>query len=334
MIDAFVGSQTHYAEHITPILDALPADRRGRVYTMRNLKRDMPGSTDQPVPQDTTDPILVGGFTDLPRCGRRPKVLVQHGAGQTYVSDNDSGSYVGGAGHESVDLFICPNERSADLERARYPHADAVAVGCPKLDEWRTVPMPRNGVVAVTFHWDCHYVPEARWAWPTWREAVAELARVRPVLGHAHPRAARELEPWWETIGVEYVARARELLDRADVLVADNTSLAYEWAACDRPVVFIDSEFWRRDARHGLRFGEPLPGPTAGADGSVPVLRDLVRLSAADPGRWAERRREVSERVYACPSGRSAPLAAAAVLALAERGPRQRTYRTAGCRSC
>lgn len=347
-IDAFV-SNAHYAEHLRPILDALPDGLRGDMYAPQNVARDVDGPVKLGMAPNSSMPLLVGVYSDLV-WARRPKVLVQHGAGQTYFSVNH-GSYAGGPGHEQADLFLCPNERCADLERMRYPHARAVAVGCPKLDAWARIRRVRActcdhgtdqstlttcnrcegtgrppATIAVTFHWraflkdaQSKMVPEAGTAFDTWRDTIAELARTFPgrVLGHGHPKEQRWLRPHWDEMGIEYVPRAVDLLARADCLVLDNSSLGFEWAALDRPTVWLRGADWRPDeaTNHGLRFGERLPGPELGtwAVGKVDELVDAVNISME---RYVLARAEVRQRVYGGIPGGWAGRAAVAVLDL------------------
>lgn len=325
-VDAFV-SNAHYAEHLRPILDALPDTLRGDVYAAQNVARDVDGPVKMGMAPNSSMPLLVGVYSDLV-WSRRPKVLVQHGAGQTYTGVNH-GSYAGGPGHEQADLFLCPNERVAALERARYPHARAVAVGCPKLDAWSLIPRPlpsSPATIAVTFHWraflkdeQSKMVPEAGTAFDTWRDTIAELAATFPgqILGHGHPKEQRWLRAWWNEIGVEFVPRAVDLLARAHCLVLDNSSLGFEWAGLDRPTVWLRGADWRPDeaTNHGLRFGERLPGPELGtwAVGKVDEVVDAVNTSME---RFMLARAEVRHRVYGGIPGTSSARAAVAVLDL------------------
>lgn len=259
MIDAY-ASFPSYLDHLAPIMAALPDEHRGHIYGPRHMQ-SAAGIRAVPMPR-TTDPLLVAGVTDLP-VGNRPKVLVSHGADQTYM-DVDHESYVGGRGRDMADLFIGPRPESVARDLARYPRARAVAVGCPKLDAWAHVPKPVNNdrpVVAVAFHWDCKLGPETGTAFPHFAPTLADLASRYEVLGHAHPRAWQMVTPTYRAAGIELVQDPVELLARADLLVADNTSLMYEWAACGRPVVALNAPEWRRDIEHGLRFWSHVPGP-------------------------------------------------------------------------
>lgn len=317
-IDALV-TLPHYAEHLRPILDAVPPERRGHLYLPQGIAADGYGPFVRGFPTDTdsTEPMLVAGYQDLRYGGRRPKVLVQHGAGQTYETAENVGhaSFAGGRGHDLAAMFLCPSERVARLERARYPKAPAVVVGCPKLDDWATVPPPGDGTVAVTFHWQqqmSREVPEAGTCWPEWKERIAQLSRIRPVIAHAHPRARGEVEGWYREQGIEFVPRARDLLDRADILIADNTSLAFEWAALGRHTVWLRGENWSGIQHGPPRFDGQLPGPELQADATVAELD-----WACDAGgsiRWMLSRNVVRNSVYGGPPIGAAARAAQAIM--------------------
>ena len=127
-------------------------------------------------------------------------------------------------------------------------------------------PLPRT--VAFTFHWDCTQTLETRTAWHDWRAQVGNLAASRrfPLLGHWHPRWDRharrgpnELATFWTSLDVRH-ASVEEVFARAGLLVADNTSLLYEFAATGRPVLCLNARAYRRDVEHGLRFWSHLPG--------------------------------------------------------------------------
>ncbi len=122
-IDAYAAIPSH-SRHLRPIWNALPEDVRGHWYT------GAPG--DEPIFGDNPTLIAAGSALDL-TCSERPVCLIEHGAGQSYQDVLTSG-YAGGRGRERVSLFICPNERVADLNRACYPTAEYAIVGCPALD--------------------------------------------------------------------------------------------------------------------------------------------------------------------------------------------------------
>jgi hypothetical protein len=220
-----VATKEHYADHLAPI-----AAR----------------TTD-------VDAVLVASYGDLikARKTRHPRiVLAQHGAGQSYSDDHPH--YPGGRDNDDVGLFLAPNDHSAQRWRDAYPDAAVEVVGCPRLDD---LPVREPGplTVAVSFHWNAFHHPEARTAFPWFRDVMGEVAAAFPVIGHGHPKAGH-LPRFWRTLGVEFVPTFAEVCRRADVYVCDNSSTLFEFAATGRPVVAMNAPVYRREVSHGLRF--------------------------------------------------------------------------------
>ena len=184
-------------------------------------------------------------------------------------------------------LFLHPNETSAARDRAAYPDARVEVVGCPKLD---TLPAREPGpgpVIAVAFHWD-GAMPELRWAWPRFRHAIVRLAARYTVIGHGHPRAMADLAPWYRRAGIEVVPDFADVCRRADLLVFDNSSVGFEFAATGRPVVLLDPYHYRRGVHHGLRFWDAVPGLVCQDRAGVPdtvSLTAVVERALEDPPR-------------------------------------------------
>lgn len=322
-VDAY-ASLAHYAEHLWPIWQALPAACRGRFYSVgrdtdwwgEELPRRWP---------DPTRPMLVAAYSDAVKVRPRPLVYVEHGAGQTYIDAADHPAYSGGADLGDVVLFLCPSEAVAERWRARYPGAGCAVVGCPKLDRWHRVTAPRQYddrvTVAVTFHWDCSLVPETRSAWSHYDEALEQLVasaarRGWRVLGHGHPRLWGRIVRRWRQLGVDHTPQFADVLDQADVLVADNTSAMWEFASTDRPLVVLDTPWYRRDVEHGLRFWTH-------ADAGVRIgqgehLVEAVAWALDDPGDLRQNRQRASREVYAHTDGLAAQRAADAIVKLLE----------------
>lgn len=198
---------------------------------------------------------VVAGYHDVIRAARqgfRRIVRMEHGIGQSYTEPHPG--YPGGTGNGDVGLFLTPNEHSAERWRVAYPDTRVEVVGCPKLDGLpRRDPPLGVPVVAFAFHFDLYLCPETRSALPWFREAIAPTSQIWPVVGHGHPRR-NDLARIYSREGVSYVPRFDDVCRVADVLVADNTSVLYEFAATGRPVVVMDPPVYRRDVRHGLRF--------------------------------------------------------------------------------
>lgn len=228
LIDAY-ASNRHYADHIRPIWNQLP--NRGTWWDA------------QP---KSDGPFLVASGHDLRKIWPRPAILIEHGAGQTYVGGGARQGYAGGPGRGNVVLFVCPNERVAALNKKAYPQARTV-VAAPRVEQLtKIVREPEKP--AVSFHWDCRVSPEARTAWPHYQTLDLD------VLGHGHPRQWGQFRRWWQTKQVEPVESFEDVIRRASAYAVDNSSTLYEAAACGIPTVAMNAPWYRRDVHHGLRF--------------------------------------------------------------------------------
>lgn len=273
-----LASEPHYRAHLEPIVAAL-----GATWVENPPHNGLGGVW------------LVAGYKDLRRLGGRPAVLFEHGAGQSYGTTH--GAYAGGSGRGNVVLFVCPNEQAAARNRKRYPNTPAVVVGCPRVEQLRKLKTSPDGTVAVTWHWNADMVaPEAHWAYPHYKDVLAEFVSRFRVIGHAHPRAAGFLQRQYEAVGIEYVADFEEVCGRASVLVADNTSAMFEFAALDRPVVVANAPWYRREASLGGRFwdwadvGIQVDDPLDLAAAVATALDDLPQV--------ARQRRKIVKQVY------------------------------------
>lgn len=323
-ISAYATHESYW-RHLAPIVDELRArgvevttwSRRGKpwgpaAYARRALVDDI---------------VLTASWVDAHEWRDRVVVYVEHGAGQTYDTPITrlSKGYPGGDELGHVELFLCPSERVADLWRARYV-ARAEVVGCPALDglssaergprreggRTGTNPSPRP-VVAFTCHWRMggDELPEGMPALPLYLEAIAGLDV--DVLGHSHPRIRSQMQREFEQLGIRFEPDPDVVLSSIDLLVADNTSLMYEAAALDVPVLALNAPFYRRDVEHGLRFWQYVPGlqcdePAHLASSIDVALRDgpvLKRLRA-----------RAARAAYDLLDGRAAARAADAILTL------------------
>lgn len=279
MID-IVAEHPHYLDHLLPIWDCLPDRCKGVAYTGQ---------------APLTDNILmVAGYSDMKRHPGRRFIYVEHGAGQSYIGMDPAVQphYSGGPQHRNVIGYICPNNEVASRWNARYPDKPTAVVGCPRLDPWhignRGQHEPRT--VAFTFHWDAQFtgVPETASAFPYYLpDLVGVITSLRregwTVLGHGHPRY-RALHEYWvspdmKDLGVVHVESSDGILDRAAVLVADNTSLQAEFLSLGRPVVWLNHPGYRRDVWQGGRFWQwPTLGGLQVDSGSELRSLDLANL--------------------------------------------------------
>lgn len=322
------ASLPHYAAHMAPVLDELEgrlelrrwAPRSGQTWGVpagRELDRWQP-----------RDSAFVAAYVDAQRLRSVPLVYLEHGAGQTYVGDPRSAahpSYSGGVSRsgvfDRVRLFVVPSERVANRWRAVRPDARVAVVGAPVLDRWHAAlavenPASLRPCVAVTFHWNCPLVPETLSAWPHFDRALPKLAtwcaqHDVELIGHGHPRLWGAIERRWRHLHVEPVQRWADVLDRATVLVADNSSALFEFASLDRPVVVLNAPWYRRHVEHGLRFWSHVPGV------QVDEPADLVGAVEAEleqPATMSSQRARCTAAAYAATDGRAVARAAAAIM--------------------
>ncbi len=335
----FAASERHYADHLLPIWWGLDEDERGRWYGASDVQRylveaGVPGHLiEADWPRGADRLCVVAAHKDLAAVRRRPVVLLNHGAGQTYNGDARSRShpaYTGGAQRERVVLFLCPSNADAEACRIAHPGVRAEAIGCPKLDRFHVRPQPMRSppTIAVSFHFPLKLIPETMWAWPEYRDAVIALAAEYEVIGHGHPRAWDQLEPWYREVGIEPVRDFCEVLARADLYVADNTSTLFEFASTGRPVVVLNSRTYRREVDHGGRFWD---WADVGLQVDEPAdLVDAVGRALDDPLDVAQRRAQITDEVYLATDGKATERAITALRDTATNLPQRpvRAYRS------
>jgi len=288
MID-IVAEHPHYADHIRPIWDALPPELKGTDW-----------GAGPALPSNNL--LLVAGYSDVKRHRHHRIIYLEHGAGQSYIG-LDIGAqpfYSGGPQHRNVVGYLCPNQSVAYRWNARYPDVTTQVIGCPKLDALHGS-VPEDRTVAITFHWNASAtgVPETGTAFGHYVQALPDIIqRWRSsgwhVLGHAHPRY-RALADFWQIpemrTMVEWCPSGSDILARAGVLVADNTSLQPEALSLGRSVVWLNCPEYRRNVHHGGRFWEWPEMSGVSVDGPSELLRldlDDVPVSGGHPYAYAD----------------------------------------------
>ena len=230
----------HYKRHLAPIVEELLS--RGHVL------------------DEGAEWVLTAGRLDayrLSRRGRKP-ILVEHGAGQTYLLNGVRVDASGMRPDPGVRLYLGPNRQIVGFMRSQLPEAECVVVGSPALEHLAATMKQERSLVVFAVHWHSGLrVPEAGTSWPwslpiarTLHEAFGDRFRV-----HAHPRIFGRV--------VSQISRARFapifeadwdlLAPDCRVLVCDNSSIIWEAATMGIRVVLVDAPGWGE--RHGLRFG-------------------------------------------------------------------------------
>jgi hypothetical protein len=303
-----IASEFWYRDHMLPIFECLPTRLQGHVFPLAPTPR-------KPLFDHVA---MVAGWQDVVTLkGRAKMIYVEHGCGQAYLGDEKMATlpgYSGGAERHPRDVigYICPSETVA----ARWS-APAVAVGCPKMSAYGG---EQNGKLRIgplaaclAFHWDCRLGPEMRSAFDHYRPRLAVIADSMRDQGfipyaHSHPRWNGFLDALFVACGFEVLATDRDVFDKADMLIMDNSSLMYEFASLRRPVIALNAPWYRRDVEHGLRFWSHVPGVQVDSPEQLLEL-DLLSHLTKDPAR-ALRNAAVAE-AYASTDGGAAQRAAA-----------------------
>lgn len=306
MID-FVAGQSHFADHLAPVWHGLDPAERGRFFCPSSLHRhllvrhNIAAHRISGFVPPSPNPTVVAASSDMERVrsAGRPVIFMEHGSGQSY-GDPSRSSYIGALDRRGCILILTPSEATAERQRAATPDVLVEAVGCPKLDAWRRIEdiaRPSPPVPAFTHHWDCKVAPETRSGWALYRSTYPEVAARWPeAIIHAHPRSVASTKRGMHNTGLRVELDFADVVAKADVLVCDNSSVMFEWAAIDRPVVVLDLPWYRHDVHHGGRFWEWADvGFRCGRPGD---LIATVERAMEDPPAVAATRREIAAMVY------------------------------------
>jgi len=264
MIDAFVSSLPYW-HHIAPIWQELAAhNQAGMLYSLGRTATLIGATPGTP----TGDrPVLVAAARDLARIpNHTPVIYTTHGVGQCY--DGVPNSLINTTRQQlaQIRLALSPNDQwTVNMRRLGV---NTVTVGAPKMDTHPAPPARRDGPpkVGMVFHWDQTTYPEAGSAFTEFAPMFGELTAKFDVVATHHPRAGYQRShrrsrrktrvDWYDEAGVRFTEDVGDVLASSDVLIADNTSVLFEAAACGWPVVVLDSRRFRRSVDHGLRFWE------------------------------------------------------------------------------
>lgn len=302
-----VASMSHYESHLRPIWDALPDFVKG----------DIRLGEDAALTPPRNHVCLVASWRDMnPLRGLTKFIYVEHGSGQSYGGGDGKGAHwpdysaSGGERHMDVLGYICPSQRVADLWRGR-----TAVVGSPRLDEmlrWGGKPMSRT--VCFSFHWPCKVAPESDTAYfhyaPRLPAIVAEFTNQGwQSMFQVHPKWEGQLDDLLANIGMTKLGSTDPLL--SEIMVCDNSSIAYEAAALGRVGLSLNAPGYRRGVHHGLRFWDAPPGLMV--DEPEELLNwDLDALASSFPAKAVAE--HAAHTAYGFLDGNSAERAATAIL--------------------
>jgi hypothetical protein len=294
----FLASEQHFADHAMPAYLALPPEMRGSFVTRAGHRKP------RPVPRSERagygDMIHVSSWGDLARSRytKRPVIFSEHGAGFRFQGH----SYCGSPDRPNVALFLCQNHIVADANRAAHPHTASAVVGVPKMDYWYAQPRPHNPRprVAFAFHWDCQVTPGTRSAWQHYKDAIPALKALAEangwdLVGHSHPRIATRVRIACRDNKIPFLETLDEVFASSDVLIADATSAAYEFASLDRPVLSLNAPWYHDEPVKGIRFPDHIPGLLCERPSE---LNGLAELALSDPPEVQEQRHAAIDVVY------------------------------------
>jgi hypothetical protein len=316
------ATEYYYIDHLVSIWLALPEEARGSWWVTEKAAFRL---NDYGVPTEFAqvfadrdrlkgalardkgkDPILTASFAnwrDVTNAGR-PNPYLPHGQGGP---GNGNDNWLRNA--RKLDLMLCPTPYATTGFETL---STAVIHGQPKTDRWvGHKPKNENPVVAISFRW---------------RETASALEHYRPhllqfveeaqaygweVLGHGHPLAfEKRFRQVWKKLGVRRTADFEKVLNEADVYVADCSSSSFEFAATDRPVVFLDAPCYK-----GCNFAPRFTHDRAGLTCRDPrQLASTVALALADPDHVAAAREDVCAELFGPRDGQSSQRAASALL--------------------
>lgn len=317
LLDALIR-QAYYVPHVAPIWNAVPKERRGKVYVsevvMAEARQHIEAQWLEPYEDggecgSARNFILTAGYGDALRPTRQNKerrvILMEHGIGLTF----GNAAYADGIGQRTrITHFLVPNQHTLNKLHPNLKDHPAAVIGVPKMDKWankNSFTMPDKPTIAISFH---HGDKNARpggagSAWEHYAEVLPVLAARYKLLLHAHPvfRDDSPLKELYKSImdakpGTELVDDFEDVLRRADVYLNDASSTMYEFIITGKPVVILNAPWFKKDEQYGIRFWEY-------ADIGEQVDEPSDLLAAMDraiehPERHAEQRQQAVRELF------------------------------------
>jgi hypothetical protein len=304
-----VASETHYVDHIAPVMHNIHPSFRGALIAFDRRGGDSWGAMERAmslgvpaypvtglnVPKG--EPAGVGPGSLVYVVSQRDRMAAQtifkqvvrgeHGAGQSYANVK-SPSFIGTDSHTGCVGATVPSQEAASKLRAAGFVEPICMIGCPKLE----APMhlfqePKNEkpIVAITFRYPGgeEVCPEIGSAWPAWSSILDEIKLKYEVILHAHPRAWSafpDLIAAARRLDIPVVEDFEDVLRYADVFICDNSSAALEWLALrSGGLILMNIPSYRRWMKHGLRFWDMLSWPGVHAIDQITQVNKMVELA-------------------------------------------------------
>lgn len=266
----FFASEPHYVDHLAPILRRLQPSRLLVIGRAIARAEELELDWERGAPRAPGGPVVVASARDYAWTNKARRIAyVEHGAGQTYTDTTEPG-YAGSSDMDRLALVLTPGPHATQAWKRAYPELTVAEVGPLVLDQFFVGGAVKGEVdkptadpftVAFTFHWPCRRSHESGTAYHDWMASVRSFVADtnHRVLGHWHPKWDETVMRAWERMDVG-VASYDDVMLNADLLVADNTSMLFEFAALGKPVLCLNATRWRIDVEHGLRFWTHAPG--------------------------------------------------------------------------
>lgn len=281
------ASYRHFYDKLLPVWNALPKDLKGE-FTVHPRLDGLPNVRVDRYPNK--DGILMCASHADSLHSANKYIYIEHGAGQSYQSGSN---FYSNCYRPNMLAALVPGPYCARKTKAANPDTPVIVMGAPHLAD-----IKRKDPQKLTFawHWRCGVAMETDTAFDEYREVMVECSTKWETVGHGHPRIIGELSAVYAQNNIPTVYDSREALTHAGLLVADNTSLIYEAAVLDIPVVLVNKETYRRDKEWGLRFWEAQPGPYV--DHPAELVATVEAELSGDKHQWADMRHQVSDYVY------------------------------------
>jgi len=274
----FFTRSSHYMDHMAPIWPYIPERMKGQwVIAAKDIEaahknqipeRDLHIVRGQRyrdgIPIEDNGLMLVSAAGDMTiakkHCpGSTHLAMMEHGVGLVFPNN---AAYAGNIGSRRfANLFLAPNSKIQALTARKFPQTPNIIIGTPKMQLLRDFrknssrDRAKEVTVAIGFHWDGNTIcPEAGNCFDYYREWLPMLNAKWKLIGHCHPREVNTIVPYYESMGIEYVADFEDVVRRADVYVNDCSPTMYEAAALGIPVVILNKPEFRREVDFGIRF--------------------------------------------------------------------------------